>query len=127
MSKLTRAVLFAVLAVVSYHVQAADLNGTWTASFDTQVGKQVYTFEFHVQGSTLTGKANSTVADMPTPERAIDSGKVEGNAVSFAETFTFQGMPLTISYKGDVAGNDEIHFKREVAGVMEEFVATRKK
>jgi hypothetical protein len=127
MRKLIRAVVIAVLPVLSYSVQAADLNGTWTASFDTQVGKQVYSFVFQVQGETLTGTAKSTVADVATDERSLDNGKVSGNTISFAETFTFQGMPLTISYTGEVTGDDTINFKRDVAGFMEEFAAQRQK
>jgi hypothetical protein len=116
-----------MLPLASYSAQAADLNGTWNASFDTQVGKQVYTFVFQVQGETLTGTAKSTVADVATDERSIDNGKVTGNTVSFAETLNFGGMPLTITYTGEVVGDDTINFKREVAGTPEEFVAQRQK
>ena len=35
---------------------AADITGTWKASFDTQIGTQNYTYEFVVKGTTLTGK-----------------------------------------------------------------------
>lgn len=127
MSKLVRVFIVALLPFVSYYAQAADLSGTWMASFDTQVGKQVYTFVFEVQGETLTGTAKSTVADVATDERSLDNGKVSGNTISFAETFTFQGMPLTITYTGEVAGDDTINFKRDVAGFPEEFVAQRQK
>lgn len=127
MRKLFRALVVAVLPFASYSALGADLSGTWTASFDTQVGKQVYTFVFHVQGETLTGTAKSTVADAATDERSLDNVKVSGNTVSFAETFTFQGMPLTITYTGEVAGDDMINFKRDVAGFTEEFVAQRQK
>jgi hypothetical protein len=127
MRKLVRPVAVAVLAFVSYSAQAADLNGTWTASFDTQVGTQVYTFVFQVQGEALTGTANSTVADVATDGRSLDNGKVAGNTVSFAETLNFGGMPLTITYTGEVTGDDTINFKRDVAGFTEEFVAQRQK
>jgi hypothetical protein len=127
MRKLVRAVVVAVLPLISYSAQAADLSGTWTASFDTQVGKQVYTFVFQVQGEALTGTAKSTVADVATDERALDNGKVAGNTVSFSETFTYGGMPLTITYTGEAAGDDTINFKRDVAGFTEEFVAQRQK
>jgi hypothetical protein len=37
-------------------------------------------------------------------------------------------MDLTITYTGEVVGNDEIHFKRDVAGFgMEDVVAKRAK
>jgi hypothetical protein len=75
-----------------------------------------------VQGSTLTGTAKSA-----NGESAIQDGKVNGNTVSFVEKFTYQGMPLTITYTGEVVSANEIHFKRDVAGIaMEELVAKRK-
>jgi hypothetical protein len=116
--------LSTLLALVSAAAfgAGADLSGTWTASFDTQIGTQNYTYEFHVQGSTLTGTAKSA-----NGESAIEDGKVNGNTVSFVEKFTYQGMPLTITYTGEVVSANEIHFKRDVAGLaMEELVAKRK-
>ena len=35
---------------------AADITGTWKASFDSRIGEQHYTYEFVVKGTTLTGK-----------------------------------------------------------------------
>ena len=32
-------------------IAAADITGKWTASFDTQIGKQEYTYDFVVKGS----------------------------------------------------------------------------
>ena len=40
---------------------ATDISGTWTASFDTQIGRQNYTYDFTVKDSTLTGKASRTM------------------------------------------------------------------
>ena len=34
----------------------ADITGQWTASFDTQIGVQTYTYEFVLKGNALTGK-----------------------------------------------------------------------
>ena len=36
---------------------AADISGTWTTSFDSQVGQQTYTYTFKVDGGKLTGLA----------------------------------------------------------------------
>jgi hypothetical protein len=127
MTKQLRATVVALLMFVWGYAQAADINGTFTASFETQVGTQAYTFEFQVAGEVLTGTAKSTVADVATEERALADGKVVGNAISFTETFSYQGMPLTITYTGEIVSDDEIRFKREVAGTPEEFVAMRKK
>ena len=103
--------------------RAADVTGTWTASFDTQICKQNYTYTFKVTGSQLTGKAKSD-----NGESEIKNGKVDGDKVSFVETLMFQGMTLEITYTGTVVSNDEIKFTRDVAGLAnEELVAKRTK
>ncbi len=103
---------------------AADVSGTWTASFDTQVGKQDYTYTFKQTGTKLTGKAKSEFA-MATTE--ITEGTVNGDDVSFVENLDYMGMPLHIVYKGKIAG-DEIKLTRTVIeGVAEEAVAKKSK
>ena len=103
--------------------RAADVSGTWTAEFDTQVGKQHYTYVLKVSGSQLTGKAKSA-----NGETELKDGKVEGDAVTFVEMLNFQGMELKVTYKGKVVSADEIKFTRDVAGmVQEELVAKRSK
>jgi hypothetical protein len=109
------------LAAVAF---AADITGTWTASFDTQVGKQDYTYTFKQTGTKLTGKAKSDFA-MATTE--ITEGTVNGDDVSFVENLDYMGMPLRIVYKGKVAG-DQIKFTRTVIeGSPEEAVAKKSK
>jgi len=101
-------------------VFSADASGTWTATFDTQVGVQKYTYTFKVEGSKLTGHAKSENGDTE-----IQEGKVNGDQIEFVENLNFQGMPLRIEYKGKLAG-DEIKFTRNVAGIAnEELVAKR--
>jgi len=101
---------------------AADANGTWTASFDTQIGVQNYTFTFKVEGNKLTGTAKSD-----NGETQITEGTVNGDEISFVENLNFQGMPLKITYKGKLSG-DEIKFTRNVADIAnEDLVAKRKK
>ena len=124
MSSLARAWVLAVSALVAGVAFAADVSGNWTASFETQVGTQSYTFEFHVQGNALTGKTKGNL----TGENAISDGKVDGNKISFVEKATYQGMPLVFNYTGELKG-DQIHFKRELMGLgaAEEFDAKRAK
>jgi hypothetical protein len=114
------------LALVPLVLLAADpasISGTWKASFDTQIGKQDYTYTFTVKGSALTGRAKSASGDTE-----ITEGKVEGNKVSFVENLNYQGMPLRIVYTGTVTSPDQIDFTRDVAGVaMEKLTATRAK
>ena len=106
-------------AVVAF---AADVNGTWTASFDTQVGQQNYTYTFKVTNGKLTGTAKSNLG-----EGTITDGAVNGDDITFTENLNYQGMPLMIVYKGKISG-DEIKFTRTVAeGFNEELVAKRSK
>jgi hypothetical protein len=103
---------------------AADVNGTWKASFDTQIGVQNYTYTFKVEGNKLTGKAKSELANAETE---IAEGTVNGDDISFVENLTFMDMPLRIVYKGKIAG-DEIKFTRTILDMfMEELVAKRAK
>jgi hypothetical protein len=109
------------MALLPVYAFAADITGTWTASFETQVGVQSYTFEFKVEGSALTGMAKST-----NGEYAIEEGKVDGNTISFVENMMYQGMPLKMTYTGNVVSDNEIQFTRDVAGIAkEELVAKR--
>jgi len=99
----------------------ADFAGTWTATFDTQVGEQSYTYEFNVDGMKLTGMAKSA-----NGETEITDGKVDGDNISFVENLNYQGMPLVITYTGMLNADGDIAFKRDVAGIAtEELVAKR--
>ena len=114
-------VLAGLLCVTAF---AADFNGTWTAAIETQLGVQNYTYTFKVEGEKLTGKAKSQLAETETE---ITEGVVKGDDISFVENLNFQGMPLKITYKGKISG-DEIRFTRNVADIAEEpFVAKRSK
>jgi hypothetical protein len=101
---------------------AADVTGTWTASFDTQIGVQNYTYTFKVEDGKLTGVAKSQFA-----ETKITEGSIKGDEITFVENLDFQGTPLRIVYKGKISG-DEIKFNRQVGDVAsEDFVAKRSK
>jgi len=124
MIKKTILLSFVMLAAMTTLALGADVNGTWTASFDTQVGVQKYTYTFKVDGNKLTGKAKSELANS---ESDIQEGTVNGDDISFVENLNFQDMPLRIVYKGKIAG-DEIKFTRTILDMfMEELVAKRVK
>ena len=89
---------------------AADISGTWTTSFDSQVGKQTYTYTFTVVGGTLTGHSKSNLGESDL------HGTVDGDKVTFVENLDYQGMPLKITYVGKIVSADEIKFTRDVAG-----------
>ena len=123
MTKILRSLVLVACWVVTGIALAADVSGTWTASFDTQVGKQEYTYTLKVDGAVVTGTAKSNLIGDST----LSDGKVEGNKISFVEKGSYQGMPLQFNYTGEIAG-DEIRFKRELMGFpAEEFVAKRSK
>jgi len=108
--------------VISMFAFAADITGTWTASFDTHIGVQNYTYTFKVEGNKLTGHVKSQYSDGD-----ISEGTVKGEDISFVENLTFEGMPLRIVYKGKISG-DEIKLMRNVADIAtEEAVAKRAK
>jgi hypothetical protein len=103
-------------------VAAQDINGTWTTSFESQVGTQTYTYTIKVEGDKLTGHAKSNMGEGPL------AGTVTGAKVTFVESLDYQGQALAITYTGDIVSADEIKFKRDVAGAGgEEFTAKRSK
>src|SRR5579863_3645868 len=101
---------------------AADISGQWTATFNTQVGEQHYTYTFKVDGEKLTGTAKSDNGTV-----TIENGTVKGDDVSFVENLDYQGQKLAITYTGKISG-DEIKFTRDVGGAAkEDLVAKRVK
>ena len=112
----------ALALVLAVPALAADIAGKWTASFDTQIGVQNYTYTFKIDGAKLTGSAESQ-----NGKTEISEGAVKGDEITFTENLDFQGNALKITYKGKVSG-DEIKFTRNVADMAtEEFVAKRAK
>jgi len=121
MTKLIGTAILAALTIFGALAQAPNVTGTWTASFDTQVGKQEYTYTFKVEGGTLTGTAKGNLITDST----LSDAKIDGNKITFVEKGSYMGMPLEFNYSGEVAGN-ELRLKRELMGFpAEEFVAKR--
>jgi hypothetical protein len=114
--------LLALMLVLSIPSRAADIAGKWTASFDTQIGVQNYTYTFKIEDAKLTGAAES-----PLGKTEIAEGAVKGDEIFFVENLNYEGNALRITYTGKISG-DEIKFTRNVADmVTEEFVAKRSK
>ena len=115
--------LFGPAALVATAAYAAtDISGTWTTSFDSQVGQQTYTYTIKVDGGALTGHAKSNVGEGDI------KGTVTGDTVTFVENLDYQGQALAITYTGQIVSAGEIKFKRDVAGQGgEEFTAKRVK
>lgn len=113
-----------MMVALTASMRAADLAGTWTAKFVTQVGDQEYTYTFTGTGGQIAGSAKSTLLG----ETKLSDIKVEGDKVTFVENGSFQDMPLRITYSGTFSSADEIKFTRVVVeGTPEEAVAKRSK
>jgi hypothetical protein len=111
------------LATAALAADAINISGTWNTKFDSQVGEQIYTYTFKVEGGKLTGTAKSNLG-----EATLTGGKVEKDIVTFVEHLDYQGQALDINYEGRIVSADEIKFKRDVAGQGgEEFTARRAK
>ena len=116
------AVLMMLVAGMAMSAFAASIDGQWTATFDTQIGEQHYTYTFKADGEKLTGTAKN---DRGSTE--ITAGTIKGDDVSFTENLDFNGNPLVITYTGKISG-DEIKFTRKVGDfATEEVVAKRVK
>jgi hypothetical protein len=98
----------------------ADISGTWTTTFDSQVGTQTYTYTWTVAGNAITGHAKSNLGEGDI------RGTVDGDKVTFVESLNYQDQVLAITYTGQIVSADEIKFKRDVGGQGgEEFTAKR--
>jgi hypothetical protein len=118
--KMALTVLF--LALGSVAALAADFNGKWSGETQGRNGPQTVTFDFHVDGSTLTGKVTTPRGDMD-----ITNGKVDGDNISFDTTMNMNGNSMTLNYKGTADG-DNIKFTRSSSGgnrPPQDFVAKR--
>jgi len=101
--------LLACLMVTS--ALAADVAGKWTAQMPGRQGNtQEVTFNFKVDGNTLTGSVTTPRGDME-----FKDGKIDGDNISFNQTFDRGGNTMTITYKGKVNG-DTIEFTRQMQG-----------
>jgi enterochelin esterase-like enzyme len=117
-------ILLLALASIPLLSFGADVVGTWKSEFDSQIGRQKYTYTLKQDGDKLTGKANSEVNNEKR-ETELTEGKVEGDKVSFIEMFNFQGNDIRITYHGTISSN-EMKLTREVGTfAKEEIVAKR--
>lgn len=119
-------ILLSTILSLPLALWATDLTGVWKSEFESQIGKQKYTFTLKQDGTKLTGKANSEVGDRKR-EAELKDGKVEGDSISFFETLNFQENEIRITYAGKISTDgDEIKFTREVGDFAQtEIVAKR--
>jgi hypothetical protein len=112
-----------LLGLLALTALAADVSGKWTAQVPGRGGQtREQTFNFKVDGNTLTGTVSGRMGDMP-----ISEGKIDGDTISFTQTMEFNGNTMKFLYKGTVSGN-EIKFTRTRdggEGQPQEFTAKR--
>ena len=117
--KLGMAALFIALGSVT--ALAADFNGKWTAQMESPRGTQTLTFNFHVDGSALTGTVTTRRGDSP-----IANGKIDGDNISFEQDMNMNGNDIKITYTGKADGPDSIKFSRQAGErPAQEFTAKR--
>jgi len=119
-------ILLTTLSLVSLAaaLHAAEFTGTWKASFDTQIGKQAYTFDFAVQDGKLNAKAVAEARDQKRDVEFIEP-KLTGDTLSFVEIRKFQDNEMRVEYSGTL-GDEGIRFSRKVGDFgAQEFLATR--
>jgi hypothetical protein len=118
-------VLAAVVIAIASSValRAADPSGRWAATFMTQVGEQVYTYEFVVKGTSLTGVAKGSL----TGETKISDGKIDGDSFTFTENANYQGMTISFAYTGKMTNADTIELTRVIMDIPEKATAKRVK
>jgi len=117
--------LAAVVIAIAWSValRAADPSGRWAATFMSQVGEQVYTYEFIVKGTTLTGTAKGSL----TGETKITDGKVDGDTFTFTENAMYEGMAIVFTYKCKMTAADTIELTRTIMDIPETATAKRAK
>ena len=103
---------------------AAEIAGTWTAQFDSQIGVQTYVYVFTEDGDKLTGKA-SYDHSMGKGESQLKDIKLENDMISFVETVRFDGMELVIIYSGKVTA-DQMDLKRVVGDFATEQIVVKR-
>lgn len=104
--------LVAGLVLTCITLAAHPVDGKWTGNMTTPGGDVAVNLTFMADGTTLTGSTSGP--DGATI--AISDGKIEGDTLTFKVTLDFGGMPLTLNYKGAMAGS-EIKFTIDVLGM----------
>ena len=113
-----------LLGLLSSALPAADITGKWTAEFDTQIGIQKYVYEFKSVDDKLTGTATYDHA-FGKGSVALQAITVEGERVSFTESFKADGMDLTITYSGKLT-DQEMTLARHVGDFATEQVVAHR-
>lgn len=120
---ISRRLLLSFVALAALPAEAADITGSWTATFVTAAGPRDYTYVFRQDGGDLIGTARSQDGVV-----AIANGRLNYKTVWFIENVTVAGRRVVLEYTGELVSDSEIRFRRQVAGAQSpvlQFVATR--
>jgi hypothetical protein len=110
-------------AMATMTMFAADLTGIWTGQAPGRNGnKEDVTFQFKVNGSTLTGKMFGDEFDLP-----LEQASVSGDQVTFtiATTNYYSGTQVKSVYTGTIKGNEIELTRARAGGTRAEGPATR--
>jgi hypothetical protein len=72
-------IISTLLLLISTITFAQNLEGTWTATIDTQDGPFTFYAEFNVEGDTLTGRLYSDYGSVNIYNSKIDGNEFEYN------------------------------------------------
>ena len=113
-----------LLSLLPGVVLAENISGIWNAEFDTQIGRQRYTYTLKQEGDKVTGKA---VAEARGQVREVELReiKVEGDKVSFVEMLNMGGNEIRITYTGTL-GTGELKLNRAVGDFAKEDIVAKK-
>jgi hypothetical protein len=112
-----------LLALFTITASAADINGAWKGTAETDNGTIERTFMFKVDGGKLTGETVSTRFG----KSVIADGKIDGDNLTFTITMKFQDNTVKVSYKGKVVSATEIKMTAEIADAGQTIEYTAKK
>lgn len=80
------------------------IDGTWKGSRETPNGTMEFTYNFKVQGDSLTGSIKSQFGEVP-----LENGKVDGKKFSYSLSFNGNSIPFT----AELVSDDQIITKNE--------------
>ncbi len=84
---------------------AANINGYWNFSVESELGSGTPSFTFKQSGETLTGTYKGALGEAPI------AGTVKGNDVRFSFKVNLQDEEITVVYTGKVEGKDNMKGK----------------
>ncbi len=100
---------------------AVDFTGTWTATFESVLGREHYTFELSTRDADLSGWIHSWTSQSP-----VENGLINGDEIYFVEFIELDGQQIRVSYVGRRVTANIIEFSRKLGDLeFESLIATR--